>query len=558
MADWNDLKKPLGLDWARHNNGPTINANDIEDLKHKLPTDGRALELVIEKIEATLDKGDQPAKLTANQLARHIAANIIEMENGDTPNADGLASHARLIAAIKSSEPYAPLASIKGWGLGVFDAGQGLVSGVVHPLDTTEGIVNTLNHPLDTWQAMQQAERTRLVEILRTENAEIRQAAYAEMDTASLLNSYLAMAGSAASIKSAANIGKVSLNAIKQHLDNLPPGTAGAMVTPEGLTMNDAYAAKNSSSAHAAPFNMGITAMADQGSNSGKDSPGTGASQNAAPAYLMPAEKRHALIIRFVTDLLNDQGGSTEHYLNMRQNIMASLGNVFMPTSIETQQQAINTLWNQVRYLTPHDKEPAAWINYASRTRYLGELLEQELNAGNTSAKITLPGLAEGIQGVNNTYIPDYKNYPSIYARADKAFGRLAVSNYEDKHPNETVLTRIPLSKELPLNPEAQSIIVTQQQTSGFSQTIDLNGEPRYAYEFGQANYKFIVAGNELGQRPTYLNITPELAKKLINESEGFDQHYPDRDIAQLATDRIASWRGVLDMADPSLGAPGL
>jgi hypothetical protein len=47
MAEWNDLKKPLGLDLARHHNGPTLNANDIADLKIKLPTSGRALFIVI-------------------------------------------------------------------------------------------------------------------------------------------------------------------------------------------------------------------------------------------------------------------------------------------------------------------------------------------------------------------------------------------------------------------------------------------------------------------------------------------------------------------------------
>lgn len=132
MADWNDLKKPLGLDLARHHVGPTLNAKDISELKIKLPTSGRALIMVIEKIEATLDKGDDPGKRSANQLARHIAANVIEIENTSTPNPDELESRARLIAAIKSSEPYTPLADIKGLGLGIFDVGQGLASSIMH------------------------------------------------------------------------------------------------------------------------------------------------------------------------------------------------------------------------------------------------------------------------------------------------------------------------------------------------------------------------------------------------------------------------------------------
>ena len=559
MADWNDLKKPLGLDLARHHVGPTLNANDISELKIKLPTSGRALIMVIEKIEATLDKGDDPGKRSANQLARHIAANVIEIENTSTPNPDELESRARLIAAIKSSEPYTPLADIKGLGLGIFDVGQGLASSIMHPIDTAQGLVNTFTHPIDSWRAMQKAERTRLIEILRTDDADARRAAYAEMDTAALFNTYLAVAGGTASIRSAANLGKSGLNAIKQHLDNMPPGAGGVMVTPEGLVMNDVYAAKTGDLVQKTnPFSLGIVAMADKENNSGRDSPITGTSQNAAPATYMEAEKRHALIQRFVTDLLNDQLGSPEYYLDMRQNIMATLRNVFQPNSIETQQQAINTLWNQVRYLAPHDNEPAAWINYASRTRYLGDLLEQELNAENTSTKIELAGLAEGTQGIRHAYIPDYKSYPSIYTRADKAFGGQAVSNYENTHPTEKVLTRIPLSKELSLNPEARAVLVTEEQTSGFRQTTNVMGEPTYAYEFGHPKYKFIVAENELSQRPSYINITPELAKQLVNESEGFNQYYPDRDIAQLAIDRSASWNAVLEMADPSPGAPGL
>lgn len=558
MAEWNDLKKPLGLDLARHNNGPTLNSRDIEYLKDKLPSSGRALVLVIEKIEATLDRSNEPTKHIANQLARHIAANIIEMEDGDTPNSDELASRARLIAIIKTSEPYVPLASIKGFGLGVFDVGKGFAASATHPLDTAQGLAYTFNHPIDTWHAMQEADRTRLIEILRTDDDAARRAAYAEIDTASLLNTYLTVTGSAASIKTAANMGKSGLNAIKQHLDKLPP-PGGAMVTSEGPIMSGAYAAKTGNLIPKIdPLSLGIVSMAGKGENSEPDPANQGDNANLSPKLHISAEKQHALIYRFVNELLDDYYGSRKQIGDLEQNIMATLQKVCTTNSAEVRQQAVNTLWNQVRYLAPHNTDPAAWMKYAFQTRYIGTLLEQELNSGNPTIEIKLPGLAQGTQGVDYAYIPDYNNYPSIYARADKAFSRLAATNYHDLHQTESVLTRIPLSKDLALNPKAQAILVTEEQTSGFKQSTGSDGQLFHTFEFGKPKYRFILAENELGLKPIYTAIEQSEAQSLVIQADRFDFRYPNNDIALLAMDRAASWHAALEMANPSLGGPGL
>lgn len=547
-SNWDDLTKPSGLNLPRHHDGPALNANDIQDLKTCLPTQGITLSKVIEKIEATLDKADDPGKKAANQLARLIVANIIESNADDDATSDDQQSYARLIAVIKATEPYSPLANIQGFGLAVTDTIKAASSMMIHPIDTTQALANALLHPLDSWRAMQAIDRGRLVEILRAQNAEARQAAFAEMNTAGLLNTYFMMTGGL----SLANIGRTGFNTLIRHFDDLPPPGPNAVVTPENIVFKAPSLARADVIAHQ-PWSLGNVFMAaPENNHSQSNKTDHRPSQVDTVSQALSPEERRTLIQRFVTELTVNIKTPTAG--DMQASLDSTLQQITSQSLTRIQPDVIHRLWNQVQYLAPHDSDATAWIFYGTRARHIGKLLEDELNVNNLSARIKLPGLEEGTQN-SRAYIPSLSRYPSSHALADAAFSELAINNYEHLNRADKVLARMPISKTLPLDPDAQAVLIIEKNSSNFEFVTGGDSSLNYRYEFGQNQYVFVLVKNELSKSPKYHSLTPEQAKELVVEARNLNHLNPNRDVADLAIDRLASWEAAFEKAQEA--APG-